>query len=192
MENYYDEQTHSYYVNGELKPSVTDICEPISFRVLNALDKVLLDRARARGSRCHELFEEYLLTDEMTLDSSDNEYIPYLNSFIEWEKTYKPKVLFTEKQLWGEDYCGTTDLVCVIDGKTLNIDYKVKSSIDKKYLSVQMEGYYRKLVQELPIDESWYLQIKKNGYVFKKVNRDSEWFDLLLAHNKKMKEKYKE
>ena len=42
----------------------------------------------------------------------------------------------------------------------------------------------------IKLDESWFLHIKKDGYVFKPITKDSEWFDLLLKHNQKLKEKY--
>jgi hypothetical protein len=119
------------------------------------------------------------------------EHFPYIQQFVLWFKTYRPKVIFTERKLFGEKFAGTLDLICEIDGKIINVDYKFTSAIDKKSLSVQLEGYYR-LCQEnnIHIDESWYLHIKKDAFVFKPITRDSEWFDLLLAHNKKMRGKY--
>ena len=191
MQTLYDEENHKYYVDGEEKPSVTDIASPISFERLNALQQSLVERAKARGSRCHELFEEYLLMGELDIDTIETEYIPYVQQFILWARTYRPKVIFTEKQMFGEDFCGTCDLICEIDGKALLVDYKVTSQADKKSLSVQLEGYFR-LCQKcgIAIDDTYYLHVKKDGYVFKPIKRDVEWFDNLLWHNKKMKEKY--
>lgn len=189
--NDYNEELHKYYVNGVEVPSVTDICSPISFQRLDALQKSMLDRAKARGTRCHEIAEEYLLVGEIDIDEIETEYIPYVQQFVLWVKTYRPKVLYTEKRLWGKDFAGTLDLICEIDGKIINVDYKFTSAMDKKSLSVQLEGYDR-LTKEngIRIDESWVLHIKKDGYVFKPITKDKEWFDILLAHNKKMKEKY--
>ena len=191
MSNYFDEESHKYYVNGEEKPSVTEIASPISFERLDALQKSMLERARVRGTRCHELAEEYLLLGELDIEEIETEFIPYIQQFVLWVKTYKPKVIYTEKRLFGKDFCGTLDLVCEIDGKIINIDYKFTSSIDKKSLSVQLEGYHR-LAKEngIHIDEGWFLHIKKDGFVFKPIIKDGEWFDVLLTHNKKMRGKY--
>lgn len=188
---YYDEENHKYYVDGVEKPSITEIAKPISSERLNALQMALVENARKRGSRCHELAEEYLLLGELDTDEIEAEYFPYIQQFVLWVKTYRPKVLFTEKRLFGEEFCGTLDLLCEIDGKVINVDYKFTSQIDKKSLSVQLEGYDR-LAKEngINIDESWFLHIKKDGYVFKPITKDSEWFDILLAHNKKMRGKY--
>lgn len=187
----YNEELHQYFVGGEAKPSVTEIANPISFERLNALQYYMVDRAKERGRRCHEIFEQYLLLGEINAEEIESEYFPYVQQFVLWAKTYRPKVLFTEKRLYGEEFCGTADLICIIDGKLIIVDYKVTSAIDKKSLSVQLEGYYR-LCKKLgiEIDECYFLHIKKDSYVFKPINRDTEWFDMLLFHNKKMRGKY--
>lgn len=187
----FDEETHKYYVDGVETPSVTEIAKPISSERINALQLSLLERARVRGTVCHELAEEYLLLGEIDLDEVDNEIFPYIQQFILWAKTYRPRVIFTEKRLYGKDFCGTLDLVCEIDGETRIVDYKFTSAIDKKSLSVQLEGYDRLAkLHNIKIDDVYFLHIKKDGYVFKPVKKDGEWFDLLLKHNKKMKERY--
>lgn len=187
----YNDELHQYFVGGVEKPSVTEIASPISFERLDALQKHLLERAKARGSRCHELFEEYLLCGELDVESIEIDYIPYVQQFVLWAKSYRPRVLYTEKLLFSDEFCGRADLICAIDGKVTLVDYKVTSAVDKKSLSVQLEGYYRlcQLVG-INIEDCYYLHIKKDGYVFKPIKRDAEWFDLLLSHNKKMRGKY--
>ena len=191
MNNYFDEETHKYYVDGQEKPSVTEIANPISFQRLDALQKSMLEKARARGTRCHELAEEYLLLGELDIDEIETEFIPYMQQFVLWVKTYRPKVIYTEKRLYGNEFCGTLDLICEIDNKVINVDYKFTSAIDKKSLSVQLEGYDRLAkLNGIQIDEGWYLHIKKDSFVFKPITKDSEWFDVLLTHNRKMRGKY--
>lgn len=191
MADIYDEINHEYYRNGKKLPSVTEICDPISFQRLDALQKSMLERAKQRGSRCHELAEEYLLVGELDIEEIESEYIPYIQQFVLWTKTYKPKVIYTEKKLFSDLFAGTLDLVCEIDGKTIIVDYKFTSAVDKKSLSVQLEGYDRlSKINNINIDECWFLHIKKDSYVFKPILKDSEWFDILLKHNQKLKEKY--
>lgn len=189
--NDYNEELHKYYVNGVEVPSVTDICSPISFQRLDALQKAMVERAKERGRRCHELAEEFMLIGELDIEDIESEYIPYMQQFVLWAKTYKPKTLYTEKKLFSDLFAGTLDLICEIDGKIINVDYKFTSAVDKKSLSVQLEGYSRLCKENnIALDESWFLHIKKDGYVFKPITKDSEWFDILLKHNQKMKEKY--
>ena len=190
MQTHYNHESHKYYVNGEEKPSVTEIENPISFERLDALQKALLERARKRGERCHELAEEFWLTGELDAEEIESDYFPYMQQFMLWAKTYRPKVLYTEKQLFGEEFCGTADLICVIDNKIILVDYKFTATADKKSLSVQLEGYKRLCdIYGIAINECYYLHIKKDSYVFKPIKTDAEWFDLLLRHNQKIREK---
>lgn len=193
MTTNFDEETHKYTIDGIEYPSVTEICEPISFKRLDALSKSLLDRAKQRGTEVHELCETYALTGEVDDEIKESPYLPYIASFVEWYKTYRPKVIYTEKALFSAKlgYCGKCDLVCEIDGKIFLIDYKATSAIDKKSLSVQLVGY-KNLLAEYGINTEceYVLHLKKDGYVFKPIKLDYEWFDILLKHNKKLKEKY--
>lgn len=188
---YFDEETHTYYWKGEKVPSVTEIAKPISFERLNELPKWVVEQARQRGTEVHAYAEEYLLCGELDWDSIEPQYLPYVENFVNWAKTYKPKVLYTEYQMGCEDFAGTADLICEIDGKVILVDYKTTSNIDKKSLSVQLEGYDRLAKKNgISIDGYMYLHLKKDGYVFKEVKTDAEWFGILLQHNIKMRRKY--
>lgn len=192
---YFNEETHEYFIDNVKYPSVTDIAKPISFERLNALQQNLLERARLRGEKVHEYCEEYLLCGEVDESTIESEYLPYLASFIEWARTYRPKVIYTEKRLFCRDlgYCGTFDLLCEIDGKIVLVDYKATSNIDKKSLSVQLAGYRHLILNCLgiSIDEFMVLHLKKNGYVFKAIEPNFVWFDLLKEHAKFMEKKEK-
>lgn len=188
MSNLFSEELHKYYVDGEEVPSVTEIAKPISFEQMSKLDNNILERARNRGSIVHEYCEQYLLCGEIDFAEVGSEYIDYVEQFVNWYITYKPKVLFTEYQMYSSEFAGTTDLICEIDGKRIIVDYKTTSSIDTKSLSVQLEGYRRLAeMQGIHIDATYSLQLKKDSWTFKERDCDSEWFDLLLKHNKKMK-----
>ena len=190
VKTYYDPEEHKYYVNGEEKPSVTEIASPISFERLDALQKALVERAKERGKRCHELAEEFWLTGELDPEEIENDFFPYMQQFILWAKTYRPKVLYTEKQLFSEVFCGTADLIAELDGKIILVDYKFTSQLDTKSLSVQLEGY-KKLcgLYGIKIDKCYALHIKKGSYIFKEIEPNSEWFEILLKHNKFMRRK---
>ncbi len=190
-ELYFDPDTHTYYWDGKIVPSVTEIANPISSVRLNELPKWIVENARRRGSAVHEYAEEYLLCGELDFDRIEPEYLPFVENFVNWARTYKPKVLYTEYKMGCEEFAGTLDLICEIDGQIILVDYKTTSSIDKKSLSVQLEGYNRLAkLYGIEIDRFMYLHLKKDGWVFKDIILAPTWFNLLLLHNKKMKEKY--
>lgn len=188
-------------INGIEVPSVTEICNPITFDKYNALPQQLLKYVADRGSRIHEYLEEYCLYGELDYEKVDSDCLPYIYAFEEWYRTYKPKILFTELMMFHKDkkYAGRTDLICIIDNKVINIDFKSTATINKKALSVQMYGYKDLALNgvnefdvpiNLVIEESWVLQLKKDQtYSYQKITSDQEWFDLLLKHTHKMKGK---
>lgn len=188
---YFDEETHTYYWKGKKVPSVTEIAKPISFERLNELPKWVVEQARQRGTAVHAYAEEYLLCGELDWDSIEPQFLPYVENFVNWARTYKPKLLYTEFRMGCEEFAGTTDLICEIDDCITIVDYKTSSAVDKKSLSVQLDGYDR-LAKKYGIFAKKFmsLHLKKDGYVFNEVKTDPAWFDLLLLHDKKMKEKY--
>ena len=102
-------------------------------------------------------------------------------------------MIYAEKSLFSAKlgYCGTCDLLCEIDNKLTLVDYKATSAIDKKSLSVQLVGYKRLLAEYgFQTQAEMVLHLKKDGYVYKPITLDQEWFDILLRHNQKLKEKY--
>lgn len=188
---YFDDETHTYYFGGVERPSVTEICRPISFQRLNEVPKIIVQRAAERGTKCHELAEQYWIMGDLSGVEIEGELVPYMRQFMLWAKTYKPKPLYTELRLYSEEFCGTTDLICELDGKPIIVDYKFTSSADKKSLSVQLEGYKRLCdLNGVEIADTYYLHIRKDGYTFKAIERNAEWFDVLLKHNKFMRGEY--
>lgn len=189
----FDEIEHKYFMNGVESPSVSEICRPISFERFQALPIHVLENARQRGTAIHEVIENYLLTGEIDWEGKE-QYANYINQFITWHRTYKPKILYVEFRMYSEEFSGTCDLICELDGKIILVDFKSSSRVDKQSLSVQFAGYYKLCKKyNIKIDETWYLHLtnkdKVDSYVFKQLDRDEEWFEILLKHNKKMKEK---
>lgn len=189
----FNEEKHEYKINGVLYPSVTEICNPISFEKLDCLAKSVLDRARARGTAVHEYIENYIYTNEFDYCEIPNEYLPYCYGFENWWKTYKPKPLYSELILGNSDlgYCGTCDFVCKIDNEICLVDFKATSIIDYKSLSVQLEGYRQLLGKKGIFPKRFYvLHLKKDQkWTFKEIIIDNEWWELLKQHNKKMRGK---
>lgn len=190
----FDEEKHEYTSNGNVLPSVTEICSPISFEKLDALPKIMLKRASERGTAVHEQISNFIITEEYDLDSMEMECVPYFCAFMNWWKTYNPTPLFSELIVGGEElgYAGTCDFVCEIDGKTVLIDFKTSSTLDKKSLSVQLYGYKKALEYNgIKIDGTFGLHLKNDGkFSFPEIECDEEWWNILFRHNQKMRSKY--
>lgn len=192
---FFNEEKHTYEIAGVEYPSVTEICEPISFVKLDALSKQVLSNAARRGSEVHALLSEFVMSEDVkgVLENATSETFPYFSGFVEWWHTYKPITLFSEFAMGSATlgYCGTCDFICRIDGKVVLVDFKTTSSIDKKYLAVQLAGY-KNLCSAcgINIDKTFVLHLKKDGsYTYKEIEPDYEWFGILYEHNKKMRSK---
>lgn len=190
----FDEEKHEYSIDGEKFPSVTEICEPISFKKLDAVDKSIVAKAAARGSAIHEMICNYIYTDEFTEDAIPTDYEPYLSAFLDWWLQYAPSPMYNEMLVGSKElgYCGTCDFVCKINNKIYLIDFKTTSELDKKYLSVQLYGYKKALAERgINVEVCAVLHLTKDGkWNFKEITPDEEWWELLQKHNKKMRTRY--
>lgn len=191
----FNETTHAYEIAGVEYPSVTEICSPISSARLNTLPKHIVTNAARRGAEVHGLISEFVMSEDVdsVVECATPETFPYFCGFMEWWRTYKPITLFSEFVMGDAKlgYCGTCDFIGIIDGNPVLIDFKTTSTIDKKYLAVQLAGY--KLlcaVCGIAIGKTYVLHLKKDGgYTFKEIEPDYEWFDILHEHNKRMRSK---
>ena len=190
----FDEEKHKYTIDGEELPSVTEICEPISFKKLDAVDRTIVAKAAMRGTAIHDMIGNYIYTGEFSDEEIPSELLPYTIAFANWWFTYKPIPLFNELLVGSKElgYCGTCDFVCKIDNKLTLIDFKTTSNLDKKYLSVQLYGYKKALAEMgIEVEVCAALHLKKDGdWSYSEINLDQEWWELLLKHNKKMRSRY--
>lgn len=190
----FDEERHEYTIDGEKLPSVTEICDPISFKKLDAVDKTIVAKAAARGTAVHDMIGNYIYTGEFSDEEIPAELEPYTIAFANWWFTYKPIPIFNELLVGGKElgYCGTCDFVCKIDNKLTLIDFKTTSSLDKKYLSVQLYGYKKALASMgIEVEVCAALHLKKDGdWSYAEIEPNEEWWDLLVKHNQFMRRKY--
>lgn len=141
------------------------------------------DDAAASGSKCHNACEEYQKTGKIQLkepasavtvnkDLYTKTEVKKLKGFVNWVKDFKPKWLYTESTIWDfeEDYAGTMDILCEIDGKVCLLDIKTGSSIhDNAWFQV---AAYKKALEKLigkKIDHVGIIHLKsttKKGYQF--------------------------
>ena len=57
----------------------------------------------------------------------------------------KPVALGTECKVYHKilRYAGTSDLMCIINGRLTLVDYKTSAQVNSKLCAVQLEGYDR-------------------------------------------------
>lgn len=92
-------------------------------KVAKNAHNTLRDDAAGVGKLVHKWIEDYIAGNvtEFTEVMS-----PSVKAFLKWEEENKPEYINSERVTYSEelDLCGTSDLLCVIDGKRTILDFK--------------------------------------------------------------------
>ena len=142
----FDPDTHTYTLDGERLPSVTEILAPITAGKYPP-NAGTVQAAAARGTRVHELCALYdmdALPDEFEL-----ECVPYVQAWTDFCRDYSPEWLYIEQPLYfdsfdGFSFAGTVDRIGYLDGKLCVVDIKTAQSMDrpaKIALATQLHAY---------------------------------------------------
>lgn len=133
-----------------------------------ALDELQIDSIWNRAKKAHTQKK----TDAGTLGSFVHRWVEdYINGkapempvnpemrgsvqrFLDWEKAHKVKFLLSEQPIYSPSrgFAGTTDFVCMIDGKMWLGDLKTSSGIYSEYFS-QTSAYLNARIEEYPSED---------------------------------------
>lgn len=135
----YFDDTHTYLVDGQLLPSITQLLKIKFNKKYDGVPKEVLNRASIKGTEVHSEIERYCKFSEIG-DSKE------LKNFLFLQKHYKFEVLDNEVPVILFKYdepvaVGRLDLVLKIDGKVGLADVKRTSVLDKEYLAYQLNLY---------------------------------------------------
>lgn len=91
--------------------------------------RTLKDDAAEVGKRVHAWISNYINVSNGWGGEGmpcDDLMRPSINAFIDWEEQAQPEYLHSERVVYSKahDYCGTVDLVMMIDGKRVVADLK--------------------------------------------------------------------
>jgi hypothetical protein len=145
----FDEETHTFYFDGERVPSVTEILKSAGTYNYDAagsgagysIPEEVLENARDRGKEVHEATQ---LDDEDDLDeeSLSEDVLPYLDSYRAWRRDmgFKPELI--EQPVFDEQlrYAGICDRAGYIDHQHVVVDIKTVGGL-KIWHSKQLAAY---------------------------------------------------
>lgn len=161
----FDQESHTYRLDGQVVPSVTQLLQPIR-PDFSGIPPMVLEAKRALGIEVHyacELDDE----DDLDEDSVPEAVVPYLAAWRKFKADTGAVVVMNEQQLAHSAlrYAGTLDrVVRVRDGDHYLIDLKTSISMNASF-GVQLAGY------QLLLDDSAFttklarkgLQLKNDG-----------------------------
>ena len=111
------DDTHTYTVDGEEFPSVSEISRFASREVYGEVSQYNLDNACIRGSAVHKATE---ILDKYGKCECDEDIEPYIRAYVKFRKDFGIKdYAYIEKALAHEGlkYAGTIDRIYTIDEK---------------------------------------------------------------------------
>lgn len=154
---------HKYLIDGEEKPSVTQITDYITFRHYKKINTLLAEQAIRRGNLVHETTEliDYGYSAEFPYEISG--YIKAYNIFL---RDYKPAWEYIEHIVYDKTrgVCGRLDRLGIIDGKHCIVDIKTNSNPTREnYLSVCLQTAEYKEAVGIKDAKRYALYLKKNG-----------------------------
>ena len=132
----FDSTTHSYTIDGQPVPGVTDILTDMGF-----IDKTWFDDySRERGKLVHRVIHWHITgeLDEATIDTA---ILPYFIAWRRFEKDTGFVSTETEKPLGSKIYrfAGTPDQIGKLNGHDAIIDYKTGTILP--WVGLQLAGY---------------------------------------------------
>lgn len=153
----FDENTHTYKLNGTVIPSVTQILKAAGLISLEYVDKDILNQKADLGRKIH-LTTELYDTDSLDDESTHSLLKSYLNQWIKFKSDYEVELDSIETMLYHPvyRYAGRIDRI----GKVKMNNFKGKAIIDIKsgvpyhHHAIQLAGYadlynYRKKTKDV-------------------------------------------
>jgi len=143
----FDQETHTYTLNGRRLPSVTEIIACLHDGYAS-IPPAVLEHARQRGTAVHAAIQ-YHGDGDLAVDTLDLEIVPYFESWLKFLADTGFRVEGAEQPLYSRTfmYAGTPDLWGSIGADLWLPDIKATSLI-LPHVSIQTAGYQR-LLQEL-------------------------------------------
>lgn len=133
----FNSEQHKYTVDGEIKPSVSQIISWALHEDLSSIPEDLLRRATEWGTAVHKNTQ---LNDWGMLDLGDLPEV-MVKSIQAWDDFVKDyDIIEIEKMYYADGYCGTIDRVLEKDGKIYIVDIKTSSTLRRK-VGLQLSAY---------------------------------------------------
>ena len=135
----YIDETHTYLYDGIVLPSITQLLKCKFGGKYDGIPKATLQRAAEQGTAVHKAIEDF---ERQGIETD----LPELRNWKFLKKAYQfdcldnevPVVLFKDGEAVA---CGRLDLVLAENGRIGLGDIKRTSTLDKKYLTYQLNLY---------------------------------------------------
>ena len=185
------DDSHTYQVDGETLPGVSEIMRFISREIYGSITQYTLDNAAERGKKVHKYCENL---DKLGTVECDEDLAAYVEAYMKFMKEHTVEWNTIEQSAYHHDllYAGTIDRAGIVDGKLTILDIKTSYAIQKPLVTAQLNAYadiyennHEKIVERLTA-----LQLMPDGtYKLHEIERDSSIFAACLTLHTALKKK---
>lgn len=156
---FYD-SSHTYEVDGEEVPSVSEIIRFISREVYGDVAQFHLDHAADRGTKVHKALE---VLDKYGEVEITEDISPYVRAYLKFRKDHPCQWKYIEKPMCSPEktYAGTLDRYGTVDGIPTILDFKTNKNIPPAHrqMYTAQQNLYRQALSE-PVERILLLQLK--------------------------------
>lgn len=170
----YIDSTHTYICDGEIIPSITQIMKIKFGNKYDGVGKDVLTKAAQKGTAVHEAIERYCKTGEVK-DLKEVKNFIFLQKHYGFEALDNelPILLFKDNKPVA---AGRLDLVLDIKGSIGIGDIKRTATLDKEYLTYQLNlyriGYQQSYDKEVKYLSGLHLRENTRKYVNIAINEE--------------------
>ena len=144
----YDDDTHTYLVDGVIVPSVTQVLKVKFGGMYESVAPEVLKKAGERGTAVHKSIEDYC-TKGIDLGTTEVRHFRFLKNYYDLKPVKNEIPIIVCK----DDIpvtAGRLDMILDIGGDRAVADIKTTSTLNKKYLAYQLNLYRLGVLQCYP------------------------------------------
>lgn len=176
---------HEYLLDGEPVPSVTEVITVAGLGVDYAgIDPVVLEKARHRGTRVHEVCEQI---DRGQQPAVEDEIAPYRDAYLRFLADSQAQCHDTEARVYHPEhrYAGTYDWRGVLAGKLTILDRKATATMAHASTAAQAAGYlhaHNAICPDAICEQIGSLHLRRDGtYRLRVYELNDAWAAFLAA-----------
>lgn len=176
---------HSYFIDGQPAPSVTQIVKAAGLAPdFDQIDPAVLEKARARGIAVHAICEAI---DKGQTPEVTDETAPYRDAYVKFVYESGAETERAEAEVYHPSYlyAGTYDWRGRVGGERAIIDRKATYTIHHQAVAVQCAAYrgaHNALHPDEPCPNIFSLHLRRDGtYRLHPYDADEAWSIFLAA-----------
>lgn len=146
----FEEASHTYRVDGQIVPSVTQILHRLSAEAYRFVDKDLMEDAALLGTAAHKMIE-LDLRDDLDPDTLSDGLQVYYTAWQNFRQLSGFRMVLSEQRVYSAryGYCGTLDLAGWLNGRFAIIDAKRTAQVPRT-AGPQTAAYSLALCEQQP------------------------------------------